>query len=202
MNLLPEQTKRFYRAWFALLGYTNEQRRLGLDLPARPKPGFISPADADRVRKVLWADDSLRERFVAENPAGLPQADLDVVASWRHRVAGGFFVLRHLQAHTIFLDEGRPTRAYGARGLVSPMDEVVPPPLPAWVDAVLIPFEGAIAHDSLISRRSISFGGGIRRGLNEEYRAAREREGLIASLPPDAAARPSMSRGRGRRRRP
>ena len=31
---------------------------------------------------------SLREAFIAENPAGLPEADLAIVASWDHRKLG------------------------------------------------------------------------------------------------------------------
>jgi len=49
------------------------------------------------LRDALWADDALRDRFIADNPAGLPPADLALVASWRHRLAGSFFIERYLK---------------------------------------------------------------------------------------------------------
>ena len=68
-------------------------------------------------------------------------------------------------------------------GLVSPLNELVGPSLPAYVDAVLIPFDGHIIHDSLlIPRLGLSFGPGIRNSLRIGYRKAREREGVTTSL--------------------
>jgi hypothetical protein len=40
------------------------------------------------IREALWANDSIREAFLAENPAGLSRADLTLVESWRDRVPG------------------------------------------------------------------------------------------------------------------
>src|SRR4051812_2632496 len=69
MHLPPEQTARFYRIWFALLHYVNDQRHLLPTFPASPGEATIPPADAKRLRDALWADDPLREQFIAENPA-------------------------------------------------------------------------------------------------------------------------------------
>ena len=42
--------------------------------------------------------------FVEENPAGLPEGDLDQVAAWTDFVAGEFIVVRHRANDAIFLD--------------------------------------------------------------------------------------------------
>jgi hypothetical protein len=78
--LTPQQTERFYRIWFALLHYVNEQRHLASDFPDAPGVANIQPADAIQLRNALWADDALREAFIADNPAGLPPDDLTLVA--------------------------------------------------------------------------------------------------------------------------
>jgi hypothetical protein len=195
MVLPPDQTERFYRIWFALLHYVNDRQHLVAPFPAAAGDAVIPTEDAYELRTALWADDALRARFVADNPARLPPGDLALVASWRHRLEGAFFIERYLKPHTIFLSEGSPARAYGVLGLVSPMEEIVGPRLPVYVQAVLLPFEGRITYDSLLAPYAISFGPGIRRSLRDAYRDAQEREGVITALsPPTPPASPEARR--------
>ena len=86
---------------------------------------------------ILRADDSIRESFIAENPYRFPLADLDIVASWQYRVAGNFFVFRHLKKYAVFLQDSPSARAYGVLGLTSPLEQIVGPYLPVLVQAVL-----------------------------------------------------------------
>ncbi len=113
MQLSPHQTERFYRIWFALFHFVNEQRQLVPRLPDVPTEGSISPPDAFKLRNALWADETLRERFIATNPVGLPAADLAVVESWRYRLAGTFFIVRHLKKFSVFLVDQPLEHAYG-----------------------------------------------------------------------------------------
>jgi hypothetical protein len=182
--LPPQQTQRFYRIWFALLHYVNKQRHLSSNFPDFPGVGNIRPDDAIQLRNALWDDDALREAFIADNPAGLPPEDLALVASWQHRLAGNFFIVRYLKKYTVFLTESTPAHAYGVLGLVSPIEEIVGPTVPIYVQAVLLPFEDQIIYDSLLEPYRIFFGSGIRSGLNESYRNAQEREGIITTLLP------------------
>lgn len=184
MILPPEQTERFYRIWWALLRYVNAQKHFIPDMPASSSEGSIKLEDAAKTRDALWKDAALREKFIAENPAALPPKDLEMVASWKDRVAGNFYVMRHLKKYSIFLGESSPARAYGVLGLYSPLEEVVGPYLPVYVQAVLLPFEDKIIYDSLIAPYSISFGPGIRADMKTWLRDAEEREGIITSLLP------------------
>jgi hypothetical protein len=201
MVLPPDQTERFYRIWFALLRYVNDRRRLVAPFPPTWGEAPLPTEDAFALRNALWADDALRERFVADNPARLAPADLVLVAGWRHRLEGDFIIERYLKAHTVFLSEGSPARAYGVLGLVSPVEEIIETPLPVYVQAVLLPFEGRIIYDSLLAPYPIAFGPGIRRSLREAYRDAQEREGVLTALsppapPPGPEARRAALRGR------
>lgn len=184
MILLAQETERFYRIWWALLSFVNKQRHLIPDLPTQPAPGSIQPPDAAKIRKALWADDALREEFIAGNPAALLPADLAIVASWKHRVAGKFFVVKHLKKYCVFLDDRESSHAYGVLGLVSPLEQIIGPYLPILVEAVLLPFENKIIYDSLLAPYNITFGGGIRANLKISLRDAQEREGIITSLIP------------------
>jgi len=69
-------------------------------------------------------------------------------------------------------------------GLVSPIEEVVSYSPPVYAHAVLLPFEGQITYDSLLEPYSITFGPGFRSGVNDAYRNAQEREGIITTLEP------------------
>lgn len=184
MNLPPDQVHHFYRIWFALLHYVNSKRKLVPPFPADPMRAKIKPEDAIKVRNELWADDALREAFIAENPQSLSEADLAVVESWKYRVAGDFLVLLYLKKHTIFLSWSEPAHAYGVLGLASPIDEVIGPYPPTHMNTVLLPWDGRIIYDGLANSHRIHFGPGLRRGFEQDYRNAREREGLITSLGP------------------
>jgi len=185
MQLPPEQTARFYRIWLALLHYVNEQQYLVPAFPAsEERNGLLPLADELRLRNALWADDGLRERFISANPAGLSSADLAVVASWRYRRAGSFYIVRALKKYTVFLSEDIPPRAYGVLGLSTPIEELARGPLPVLAQTVLLPFEGRIIYDGLLQWYAVVFGPGVRSRLNAEYRNAQEREGVITTLEP------------------
>jgi hypothetical protein len=185
MQLPPEQTTRFYRIWLALLHSINEQRHLVPAFPAsEERNGLLPLSDELQLRNALWADDGLRERFISANPAGLSSADLAVVASWRFRRAGSFYIVRALKKYTVFLSEDAPPRAYGVLGLSTPIEELAPGPLPVLAQTVLLPFEGQIIYDGLLQWYAVVFGPAIRARLNAEYRNAQEREGVITTLEP------------------
>ena len=184
MHLPPEQIVRFYHIWFALLRFVNEQRQLVSDVPMSYEEGALSPADAMKLRNALWADETLLEHFIATNPADLSSPDLALVESWRYRKAGSFYIFRALKAYTVFLSDRAPQHAYGVLGLVSSFEELAPVPLPAYTEAVLLPFEGQITYDGLLQPYAVSFGANIRRRLNDAYRNAKEREGIITELVP------------------
>src|SRR5262249_53135895 len=153
-QLPPPETERFYRIWFALLHYVNAQRHLVPAFPATweeaTQEGSM-PLDAVQpLRDALWAEDALREQFIVDNPTGLPTADLALVASWQHRVAGPFYIFRYLKKHTLFLSATSPAQAYGVLGLVNPIEEIVGPMLPVYAEAVLLPFGQQIIYDSLL----------------------------------------------------
>src|SRR5688572_508326 len=178
MTLAPQEADRFYRVWWTLLSYVNSHVHLMKELPPEPPPESVNPNDLLPVRNALWKDDSLRERFISENPHRLSPDDLDLVASWSRRVEGEFYAYRELKKHTVLLAARGPAKAYGVLGIVSPIPEAFWQPLPVLVEAVLLPFEDRVTYDSLMRTYPLTFGPGIRSSLDDQYRAARERGGV------------------------
>jgi hypothetical protein len=98
-------------------------------------------------------------------------------------VIGSFYVFRYLKQYAVFLTDKSPPKAYGVLALASPFEEVVGPHLPVLVKGVLLPINGRIVYDGLLSTYRISFGPGIRRSLNADFKRAKESSGIITSLP-------------------
>lgn len=185
MKLSPSECEQFYRIWLPLLNYVNRQKNLVADFPDSPKAGSINPQDAIAIRNVLWEQSGeLLDAFVAANPGHLSQEDLALAESWKWRLPGRFFIMKHLKKYSVLLSEDSPPAAYGVSGIVSPLQEILPFPLPVMVDAVLLPFGDRIIFDSLIIPYNVSFGGGYRQSLSRDLRLAEERSGIITTLEP------------------
>jgi hypothetical protein len=98
-------------------------------------------------------------------------------------VHGKFYLFRELKKYTVFLSSATQPVAYGVLALSQPFEKLVGPYLPVLTETVLLPFQGLIVYDGLLTTYRISFGGGIRRMLNQSYKEAKARHGIITSLP-------------------
>jgi hypothetical protein len=85
--------------------------------------------------------------------------------------------------YTVFLSSAEQPVAYGVLALSQPFEDLVGPYLPVFTETVLLPFKGKIVYDGLMNSYNISFGGGIRRSLNESFKEAKARHGIVTSLP-------------------
>lgn len=182
-RLAPDEVQLVFRLHGALMFYVNEQLQIvpGLSSPERV---FALPPDSRRqVRDALVAHPELINAFVQENPASLPDEERQIVQSWQHFVAGSFFVFRHLKNYTVFLSEQQRI-AYGVLALHDPFESLVGPSLPILTKAVLLPLRDKIVYDGLLVGFNVSFGGGVKRRLNETFKEAKERMGgIVTSLP-------------------
>jgi hypothetical protein len=179
MHLSEAEVEQFYAAWLPLIAWVNQQRNVVATFPTAPP---YPPADVRAIRDVLWADDALRHRFVAENPAHLATDLLALIASWDHRRAGTFTIWKHFKKHSIFLDDHG--YGYAVLGLRSELEEMLPIPAPLFVKTVLIPFKDRIVYDSILETYSVFLGPGIRRSTKASYDDAVERNAILHSLVP------------------
>jgi hypothetical protein len=203
MLLSPQEAQLFFKLHRALMCFVNERLQIvpGIDTP--DEFSHLPPEIRLKVRKAFLDQSDLTELFVDANPFDFTQEELGIVASWRHQVAGKFFVFRYLQNYTVFLDTEEPPTAYGVLALTDPLEELIGPYLPVWTETVLLPFRDKIVYDGLMHNYNISFGGGIRRGLNDSYKEAKARLGIVTSLPvcsSSAGAKPVSKRSRPKAR--
>jgi Domain of unknown function (DUF6398) len=184
MLLSPQDVALFFKLHRALMFFVNQRLRVLPDDAASPE-GFssLSPEVRLKVRKAFLKHTDLIESFAEENPAHLTSDELDLVRSWRHLVHGKFYVFRQLKRYMVFLSTDQQPVAYGVLALSQPFEELVGPYLPVLTETVLLPFQGLIVYDGLMSSYRLSFGPGIRRSLNESFKEAKARHGIVTSLP-------------------
>ncbi len=134
-----------------------------------------------KCREAFRNDIGIIKKFVKENPSQLSEEDLGIVEGFRHMVSGRFFIAKYLKEHAIFIQD---EYVYGVLALNDPIEHVTRyAPLPTMVDAVLLPFKGKIVYDGIIQPYNVRFGSGYRSSLNDVYRKAKAKYGVITSLP-------------------
>jgi hypothetical protein len=186
MLLTPTEAHLFFKLYGTLLFYVNKRLQVLPEKLASPEEFALQPPESRfKVRNALLDEIDLIESFVNENPAGFTEDELDIVLSWRHLVDGNFYIFRELKKYTVFLSSEELAIAYGVTALTQTFEEVVGPYLPVMTEAVLLPFQDKIIYDGLLAGPgvSLSFGPGIRRMLNESYQNAKDRYGIVTSLP-------------------
>lgn len=184
MLLAPHELELCFRLHRTLMFFVNQRLKVIPDNIATPEAfAALSPQVRLKVRDALLEHLDLIESFIAENPAHLSDDELEIVRTWRHLVTGKFYVFRKLKNYTVFLSTTSPAIAYGVLALSQPFEELIGPDLPVLTQTVLLPFKDKIVYDGLMSCYSISFGPGIRSGLNESYKEAKARHGIVTSLP-------------------
>ena len=183
MLLTPDEAELFFKLHRSLMFYVNERLQVVPDIGSPDEFSALPPEIRLDVRNAFLDETDLIESFIDANPLDLSEEELDIILSWRHQVAGEFFIFRRLKEHTVFLSTNDQSIAYGVLALSQPFEDLIGPHLPVMTETVLMPFQGKIVYDGLLSSYNISFGGGIRRTLNEDYRATKDRLGIVTSLP-------------------
>src|SRR4051812_10640901 len=184
MLLEPHDVDLYFRLHRTLMFFVNQRLTVIPNNPDTPEEFAALPPEVRlKVRDAFLANVDLIESFVAENPARLPEDDLAIVRSWRHLVAGKFYVLRELKKYTVFLSTEKQPVAYGVLALSQPFEDLIGPYLPVLTQTALLPFKDKIVYDGLMTSYRISFGPGIRRNLNQDFKEAKLRHGIVTSLP-------------------
>src|SRR5271155_5248555 len=107
MLLEPQDVELIFRLHRTLMFFVNQRLGVIPDKFASPEDfAALPPPVRVKVREAFLEHTDLIQAFVEENPAHLPDDDLAIVASWRHLVAGKFYIFRDLAKYTVFLTTG------------------------------------------------------------------------------------------------
>jgi hypothetical protein len=183
MLLSREEAELFFNLHSALMHFVMAQTQdAGVPASAAAYRSFSVEQRQKVVRAFLGRLD-LIDAFLDANPATLSEEELGIVSSWRHLVSGRFIALRQLRKYMVLLAAEEKSTAYAVTGLVEPIELVIPQPLPALIETVLLPFRGRIIYDGILCAFNATFGPGSRRGLEQDFRTAKASNGIVTSLP-------------------
>jgi Domain of unknown function (DUF6398) len=184
MILDPQDVQQFFRLQRELFFFVNNRLSVIPENSDTPdEASRISAEKRAKIRNALSNNLDLIQAFVEENPHHIPEEELEIVHSWRHMVPGRYIVFRDLKNYTVFLTVKDPCIAFGVVALSQPFEDLMGPDLPVLVEAVLLPFRDKIVYDGLITPYQIEFGPGLRKSLNDSYKDAKVRHGIVTTLP-------------------
>jgi hypothetical protein len=184
MQLSLEDVDLFFRLHRGLRFYVDQKLKvLDKKVATLEQYSGLPPEARLKVHQALLEHTELIDAFADEDPFRFPKEDLEIVRSWKHLVAGTFYAFRQLQKFLVFLTSTEPVIAYGVVALFDPFEVVIGPHPPRMVKTTLLPFKGKIIYDGLVTGYNVFFGAGIKRRLNESYKEAKERFGVVTSLP-------------------
>ena len=181
MNLTEEEYRDFLYINQSLLLYAGKQKgnldkKLTLDKFRQGMDGNIVMECAD----VFYEDTSIIDRFVKGNPAKLNAAQLAIANGFRHFEKGAFFIYKYLSKYTVFIKDDL---VYGVHALSDPFEAFFGNNLPTYVETVLLPYKDKIVYHGIFRGGNMRFGSGYKRSLNEVYKKAKAKYGIITQLP-------------------
>ena len=145
MVLDDAQNERFFDVMDALLYYVNDRFRVveGFTLD------FASPIDdvkCSLVAHALWENVAIIDDFVRDNPYRLDSRSLAIASSWKSALPGLFTLVRYQSGRALLMNEAG---VFSVCGVTYELEQEIGP-APAYVEMVLLPFEGLIVYDGFL----------------------------------------------------
>ena len=165
MVLSKEDAELFYELFFPLLDFVNKKYGINAGIGEIYFGKTLDPLDAKEIADRLWENAAVIDEYLAEKK--LSEEHKNIILGWKKRISGKFIVERHLKRGSVFIC-AETEEVYFVSGIISSWDEMLcGRPLPAVLEAVLIPFKNVIISDGLVSASNLFFG----KNLTEEFKA-------------------------------
>lgn len=189
MKLKENDKNKFVAFYSFFLDFVSKKNENLPDIVSSSKrSGFDIPAMAE-ARDYFAQNKYLLDEFIETNPCNIPGKDLEIVKQWKHIIFGKFIVFRDLKKHTIFLSQEEDCKVYGVLGVGDEIIDFIQRgasmELPVMVETAILPHKDKIIWDGLAHIYRVVMGGGIKRNLDDSYKMAKAKYGIITSLPYD-----------------
>lgn len=180
MVLSQENAELFYELFFPLLNFTNKKFKVNTEIGELYFGKSIDPHSAKEIAGRLWADVRLIDEYLAEN--NISDEYKNIIIGWKKRISGKFIVERHLKKGTVFIC-AENENVYLVSGICSSWNEMLcGRPLPAVIDAVLIPFKNVIISDGLVTASHLFFGKNMTAEFKDIYMSAKKSGNICTSF--------------------
>jgi len=181
MNLTEAEYNDFLYINQSLLVYAGKQK--GILNEKLTLTDFRNSMEAKTVLEcadAFYEDFKILDKFLKENPAKLDAEQLKVADKFRYFEKGTFFIYKYLSNYTAFIKDDL---VYGVYALSDHFEAFFGKNLPTYVDTVLLPYKDKIVYHGIFMGGRMRFGSGYKRSLNEVYKKAKAKYGIITQLP-------------------
>jgi hypothetical protein len=162
------------------LSYVNDKYKLIKKFGHPKSPAGLSHESVQTLKTKLWDDVSIIDEYI-DSVRIDSEEQIQILEGWKKKISGRFVVVKHLKKHSIFLDNENDL-LFGVIGITDPICFVISETLPVLVNAVLLPFKGAIIYDSLLGRYNVYFGSNICWSFNKKYSEIKKEIGIITTI--------------------
>ena len=181
MKLLQKESTYYYELLSRLQFYVLLNSNKDSKVKSLQEYIDISRKDKIIVRDELWKNNKWIDEYVENNPDKLFESELEIIKKWRNRIKDKFIIERMLKKYSIFISS--ESKVYGVIGITNEIDEVIDRNrIPVYVETVLLPFNGKIIYDGLMSSYAMSFGKGMRDSFKTTYNNAKKNNKIIISI--------------------
>ena len=165
-SLHPKDCDLFYKLYFALLEYTNQEYKINNNLKVY-KNKYLNPQDLyPIVNKFFENKETIVDKVVKENPYKLNRLELEYLKDFKRGIRDKFIIYKYEKEYTLISNNNT---IYMVKGLRCPIDEIIDyKDLPYPVETSLIPFKGYIVYDGMIAGYEMNISISMKKNLLKE----------------------------------
>lgn len=165
-SMHPKDCDLFYKLYFALLEYTNQEYKINPNLKIY-KNKYLNPQELyPIVNKFFEEKETIVDKVVKENPYILSKTELEYLKDFKRGIRDNFIIYKYEDEYTLISSN---SKMYMVKGLRSPIDEIIDyRDLPYAVETSLIPFKGYIVYDGMLGGFNINIGTEMKKNLLNE----------------------------------
>ncbi|MFT6321755.1 MAG: hypothetical protein ACJAT4_002685, partial [Granulosicoccus sp.] len=133
------------------------------------------------TRESLYENIGLIDQYLKEKTKELSTPQIEMIQQFKHFQKGTFYIMKMTEKETLFMDDDF---VYSVLALNDPFHHFFQEwSIPIMVEVVLLPYNGIIIYDGMISNYPIHIGRTMLSGLKNEMNLKKGKHGIIKKLP-------------------
>jgi len=133
-----------------------------------------------KCRDFFLDNKTILDNYLTNNIDKLTTEQLSILKGFRKIITSDFVILKCLVNNAIFIDT-KDNRFYAVKALGDSFDHFFDR-FPVLVQTTILPFNNQIVYDGFIKSKGIHFGSGMKSTMNENYKAAKKKNNILATI--------------------
>ena len=133
-----------------------------------------------KCRDKFLSNKKLLDDYLSTHIDRLTEEKFAILTGFKKSITGDFIIFKCLSKYAIFISV-KDNKFYAVKALGNGFDELFDW-FPILVNATILPFNDQIIYDGFLKKTEISFGPGMRSGMNEDYKQAKKKNQIAMTL--------------------